>query len=229
MTVPSRSKDTYTHTELRAAHQGNLQEVSKSKINRFQDLGMGQGPAEKQTGGEVPAVPRGLLGSQLGPITLPGQHRTSPAPALGAWDAPAPASVHTHIPVPVSVHTLVPFPSRPLAHTYLCARHQNLPPSSPSHSVGRLARLVATRTSWRLPCHPSLAQACHASPHPELGQLPPSGRHLAPCLPCSTRRGGGNPSIAWLVAGHGASRVVPSSLPSHPTRHCLLPLLLSVR
>lgn len=43
MSVPSRSKDTYTHTGLSAAHGGNLQETSKSKINRLQELGMGQG------------------------------------------------------------------------------------------------------------------------------------------------------------------------------------------
>lgn len=107
------------------------------------------------------------LGSQLDPISLPVQHRNSPAPDPpwgGSTGAPAPASAHTHIPVPISVHTLVPFPSRPFAHTYLCAWHQNLTPASPSHPVGCLVQLVAARPSPGLPVALLWHKRAHASP-----------------------------------------------------------------
>lgn len=133
----------------------------------------GQGLAEEQTGGEIlrPTC-------HWDPSSAPSPSQSSTGMAQpwtrgrgegGTGDAPAPASAHTHIPVPISVHTLVPFPSRPFAHTYLCAWHQNLTPASPSHIVGCPLQLVAACISPRLPCYPSLAQACSRLPTARAG------------------------------------------------------------
>lgn len=168
----------------------------------------GRGLAEEQTGGEMP-LPTCCWGAQ--PC-----HPHGPAPAPGAQDAPASAAAHTHIPVPFSAHTLVPFPSRPFAHTYLCAWHQDLTPSSPSHPGGCLLQLVAPCTSrWPFPaqvrsCLPSALSWGPASSFWEA---------LAPCLPCSTHGGGQKPLIcvancrAWAFRNAQAS----SSLLSLPT------------
>lgn len=160
--MPSRSKDTYTHTGLSLPIEEIFKRPSKSGINRVQELGMkteawpGASGGADRWGNAAPRVPPGSQCS-------PSPSRASPGYG-GEWDAPAPAAAHTHIPVPFSVHTLVPFPSRPFAHTYLCAWHQNLTPSSPSHPVGCSLQLVAACTSRRLPRCPSLAQACSCLP-----------------------------------------------------------------
>lgn len=148
-----------------------------------------------------------LLGPQLSPIAPPNPAQEWPSPEYGAREAPAPAPANPHIPVLISVHTLVPFPSRPFAHTYLCAWHQNLTPVQSFTTHGLLG---SAGSCLHLPSAPSLPALGSSVPMPpttpEEGQLPSSGRRLAPSPPRSTGRGRtGAPHLQSLNAGHRPS------------------------
>lgn len=110
---------------------------------------------------------------------------------------PSPTSAHTHIPAPRSAHTLLPLPSRPLAHTYLCAQHQNMTP-------------VESFTPRGPP----------APPMPAPGHRPPCRPH--PCVEPAGRLTGLAPLLAasFPAAGHRLSppplALWPGSLLSPP-------------
>lgn len=117
--APSRSEDTSSHMGLNAAHQGNIQKAISLKltVRRRQAHGRSLARVWQRSRQVWNLCPQNCWG----PSSAPSHPRL-------AWDTPGPASAHTHIPAPISVHTLVPFPSRPFAHAYLCAWHQNLAP-----------------------------------------------------------------------------------------------------
>lgn len=108
---------------------------------------------------------------------------------------PSPTSAHTHIPAPRSAHTLLPLPSRPLAHTYLCAQHQNMtpvesftprgPPAPPMPPGAQAALLSAPLCGARGEADGSGPSAGRFLPSCGAPSVSPSSRSLVRVAPLS--------------------------------------------
>ena len=99
-----------------------------------------------------------------------------------------------------SAHTLLPLPSRPLAHTYLCARHQNMTPVESFTPRGPPAPSMPPGAQAALPSPPLcslsllllLGAGGEADPVWPLSWPLPSHLRGAVCLPLLSLSGPGS-------------------------------------